>query len=67
MKTQRNQIQILKKKKKKKGDLIISKIVRICPQVLLSNIENTLLPNFEFFRSKGALSSARDDIVKLFR
>ena len=35
----------------------ISKIARICPRVLLSDPENTLLPKIEFFRSKGASSS----------
>ncbi|GMY16933.1 transcription termination factor mterf15, mitochondrial [Fagus crenata] len=35
----------------------ISKLVRLCPQLLVSDIEKTLLPKIEFFRSKGASSS----------
>ncbi|XP_041016778.1 transcription termination factor MTERF15, mitochondrial-like [Juglans microcarpa x Juglans regia] len=35
----------------------ISRLVRIAPQLLLSNPEKTLLPKIEFFRSMGASSS----------
>jgi mTERF domain-containing protein len=41
----------------------ISKIVRLCPQVLLCDIENTLLPKIEFFRSKRASNSDLHTIV----
>ena len=41
----------------------ISKIVRLCPHVLLCDIEKTLLPKIEFFRSKRASNSDLHSIV----
>lgn len=43
-------------------NLQISKVVRVCPQIIALNCERNLLPKIEFFGSIGVLS---DDLPKL--